>query len=366
MWKAGLANFDDIKNDHQQGNESARSTYSLSRSRRDKLTAVLDKQNSKPRIQTKRAKYRNPPLQEKFRGSRSNSRRSNNSRRSRYSGNNVNNNSNNSYSRNNKRNKGNNISNNGRSRLRQETHLPIPENKSIIDERNTNTGMQIIIPEPIFFNGLNSIERPQWSLTETEDKTTFGISFWIRPSPTLGAKMTNRAEKYTKRRMLGNNINMPSGSTSPFNEKGIDLSGSEWRVVCCRRGAREIDSILRMQQYGNYDEELRYGNNRKKIGVDPGELCTPMLQLSARTCQLQLYVWTNENPIKPAGRLMTNDKCPYGIWTHVTIALHKNVAKIYLNGRLDVEASFNDNVYLPEASLLLGRGTLEKKKQRSK
>ncbi len=91
MWKAGLANFDDIKNDHQQGNESARSTYSLSRSRRDKLTAVLEKQNSKPRIQTKRAKYRNPPLQEKFRGSRSNSRRSNNSRRSRYSGNNVNN-----------------------------------------------------------------------------------------------------------------------------------------------------------------------------------------------------------------------------------------------------------------------------------
>ena len=177
-----------------------------------------------------------------------------------------------------------NNSNNSRSRLRQETHLPIPENKSIIDERNTNTGMQIIIPEPIFFNGLNSIERPQWSLTETEDKTTFGISFWIRPSPTLGAKMTNRAEKYTKRRMLGNNINMPSGSTSPFNEKGIDLSGSEWRVVCCRRGAREIDSILRMQQYGNYDEELRYGNNRKKIGVDPGELCTPMLQLSARTC----------------------------------------------------------------------------------
>ena len=116
------------------------------------------------------------------------------------------------------------------SRLRKETSLPIPEDKPV-EERNANSGVQIIIPEPIFFNGLNSIERPQWSLVETEDKTTFGISFWIRPSPTLAAKMTNRAEKYTKRRMLGKNISMPSGSTSPFKEKGIDLSGSEWRCM---------------------------------------------------------------------------------------------------------------------------------------
>jgi hypothetical protein len=345
MWKAGLATFDNIKND---GSESARSTYSLSRSKREKLSAILEKQNTKPRVQTKMSRYRNPPLQENFRGSRSSSR-NNNSRRSRHNKN---------HSRNNNNKRG---SASRSSRLRQETNLTIPENKPIVEERNSRTGMQIIIPEPIFFNGLNSIERPQWSLTETEDKTTFGISFWIRPSPTLGAKTTNRAEKYSKRRMLGNNRGSSPGFSSPFNEKGIDLSGSEWRVVCCRRGAREIDSILRMQQYGDYGEELRHGNNRKKIGIDPGELCTPMLQLSAKTCQLQLYVWTTGSSMKPAGRLMTNNACPYGIWTHVTIALNKNIAKIYLNGRLDVEASFNDNIYLPEASLLLGRGNLEKK-----
>lgn len=355
MWKAGLANFDDIKRDHQVGSESARSTYSLSRSRREKLSAVLEKQNAKPRVKIKQSKYRSPPLQENFRGSRNNSRnynrRKNQYRQSQYRNNRKS--SNNNYVKNNR----------SRSHLRQETDLIIPENKPTVDERKINTGMQIIVPEPIFFNGFNSIERPQWSLLQSENNNTFGISFWIRPSPTLSTKMTNRAEKYTKRRMLGRKANMPPGATSPFNEKGIDLSGSEWRVVCCRRGAREIDSILRMQQYGEYDEELRYGNNRKKIGIDAGELCTPMLQLSAMTCQLQLHVWTNKSNAKPVGCLMTNGTCPYGVWTHVTISLHKNIAKIYLNGKLDVEASYDNDIYLPEASLLLGRGNFEKKKK---
>ncbi len=346
MWKAGLATFDDIKNDHQLGSESARSTYSLSRSKREKLTAVLERQNAKPRVRTKMNRYRNPSTQENLK----NRRRTRNGKLVRRRGRNSDFSENNNHG----------VGGGSISRLRKETSLPIPEDKPV-EERNANSGVQIIIPEPIFFNGLNSIERPQWSLVETEDKTTFGISFWIRPSPTLAAKMTNRAEKYTKRRMLGKNISMPSGSTSPFKEKGIDLSGSEWRVVCCRRGAREIDSILRMQQYGGYDEELRYGNKLKKVGIDAGELCTPMLQLSAKTCQLQLFVWTSERSMTPAGRLITKEACPYGIWTHVTVALHKNTARIYLNGKLDVEATLKDSIYLPEASLLLGRGVLEKK-----
>ena len=85
-----------------------------------------------------------------------------------------------------------------------------------------------------------------------------------------------------------------------------------------------------------------------------------MLQLSAKTCQLQLFVWTSERLTTPAGRLVTKEACPYGIWTRPTVALHKNTAG-YLNGKLDIEATLKDSIYLPEASLLLGRGVLEKK-----
>ena len=166
MWKAGLATFDDIKNDHQLGSESARSTYSLSRSKREKLTAVLEKQNAKPRVRTKMNRYRNSSSQEKLK----NRRRNRNGKLVRSRGGNS------DFSEN----KNHGVVGGGRSRLRKETSLPIPEDKPV-EERNANSGVQIIIPEPIFFNGLNSIERPQWSLVETEDKTTlvyrFGSTF---------------------------------------------------------------------------------------------------------------------------------------------------------------------------------------------
>ena len=112
---------------------------------------------------------------------------------------------------------------------------------------------------------------------------------------------------------------------------------------------------------GSYTAKSNATYKLKKVGIDAGELCTPMLQLSAKTCQLQLFVWTDQRLATPAGRLITKEACPYGIWTHVTVALYKNTARIYLNGKLDVEATLGDSIYLPEASLLLGRGVLEKK-----
>ena len=105
------------------------------------------------------------------------------------------------------------------------------------------------------------------------------------------------------------------GPREPVNRtKGVDMSGSEWRVICCRRGARAIDSILRMQQYG---EGPKYENSRSE--VEPGELCSPTVQLSAKTCQLQMFLWTEGSRSRPTGRLVTRGTCPYGIWTHVTI-----------------------------------------------
>ena len=150
---------------------------------------------------------------------------------------------------------------------------------------------------------------------------------------------------------------MSSPGTARSNEKGVDMSGAEWRVVCCRRGSRAIDSILRMQQYG---EGPKYENPR--LDVEPGELCTPTVQLSAKTCQLQMFVWTAASRSRPTGRLITNATCPYGIWTHVTIALSEHSAKIFLNGKLDVSGKFDERLLLPEASLLLGRGHMPRKK----
>ena len=91
----------------------------------------------------------------------------------------------------------------GRSRLRKETSLPIPEDKPV-EERNANSGVQIIIPEPIFFNA-NSIESHNVTV-ETEDKNNICI-VWIDFN--TAAKTINRQKVY-KRRMLGRNISMPS------------------------------------------------------------------------------------------------------------------------------------------------------------
>lgn len=241
----------------------------------------------------------------------------------------------------------------GDHRMRDIQLSKIAEHESI---ENGNPSLQIVVPEPIFFNGLNAIERPQWSLMENFKPSCFGISFWIRPSPTLATKETTRASKLKmQRHLIGSNDSQPK---KILVEKGIDMSSSEWRVVACRRGARSIDSIMRMQEYGDGANEA-YGNQSHEVA--PGELCTPMLQLSAKTCQLQLYAWTNLSSTKPAGRLVTKGICPYGQWTHVTLAMENKTAKIFLNGQLDAHASFEHNLFLPEASLLIGRGTCFKK-----
>ena len=121
MWKAGLATFDDIKNDHQLGSESARSTYSLSRSKREKLTAVLEKQNAKPRVRTKMNRYRNSSSQEKLK----NRRRNRNGKLVRSRGGNS------DFSEN----KNHGVVGGGMSRLRKETSLPIPEDKPVEERK---------------------------------------------------------------------------------------------------------------------------------------------------------------------------------------------------------------------------------------
>ena len=136
------------------------------------------------------------------------------------------------------------------------------------------------------------------------------------------------------------------------------MSGSEWRAVCCRR-AREIDSILRMHSMGAMMRS-RDMAMLKKVGIDARTLYTNVT--ADKTCQLQLSIVADNYTSRA---LITKEACPYGIWTHVTATLHKNTARIYLNGKLDVEVTLKDSIYLPEASLLLGRGVLEKNKNRN-
>ena len=92
----------------------------------------------------------------------------------------------------------------------------------------------MVLPEAIFFNGMNCIERPHWSVVEVgranngEDQT-LSLSMWLSPSSSLRLKKTDgeRARQaimksnLARQALNGNEeLNVPRSPTMEREEGG--------------------------------------------------------------------------------------------------------------------------------------------------
>ena len=77
-----------------------------------------------------------------------------------------------------------------------------------------------------------------------------------------------------------------------------------------------------------------------KKGGSPNEY-TPSLSVFSQDGTLEIVVSTTK---EPSTSMLSNGAIPVGRWTHVAISVALNIVKLYINGFLDIERTFDDKI----------------------
>jgi len=144
-------------------------------------------------------------------------------------------------------------------RYRGSSRAPSVVPSSIAEENDIDSnerGVTVVLPEAVFFNGMNCIERPHWSVVDNgraangEDQT-MSLSMWLSPSASLRLKKTD-GKRTNAARMKSNLATqalqgkeeltlMPGGGSN-------SSEGGDWYVVVNRQRTlnTQVDPIDRM------------------------------------------------------------------------------------------------------------------------
>jgi hypothetical protein len=293
-------------------------------------------------------------------------------------------------------------------RYRGSSRAPSVVPSSIAEENDIDSnerGVTVVLPEAVFFNGMNCIERPHWSVVDNgraangEDQT-MSLSMWLSPSASLRLKKTD-GKRTNAARMKSNLATqalqgkeeltlMPGGGSN-------SSEGGDWYVVVNRQRTlnTQVDPIDRMLGGGDNGggnggssssggggggSNEQFGNNNSPDLISPtldtlaqhqldaailgadfsvSGMSTPRLSLNGlngRLCVRAQYRPTDGGPVLEKS-LYSLGGCPFGKWTHVVVVIAGASVRLYLDGMLDSQIYLNGPVHMPkEATLYVGRG----------
>ena len=270
------------------------------------------------------------------------------------------------------------------------------ENDNDVDAAPNNAaksrGVTVVLPEAVFFNGMNCIERPHWSVVDVgraangEDQT-MSISMWLSPSASLRLKKTD-GQRANAARMKSNLAQQALQGKEELHVApgGGSMNGKntgDWYVVLNRQRSNnpQVDPIDRM--LGNEDQLQRQDQPNQHNHTAPPTLdtlaqhqldaailgadfsisgmSTPQISLNGADGRLSVraqYRSTASNSSVPIleKSLFSNGSCAFGKWTHVVVVISGASVRIYLDGELDSQMYLNGPIHMPqEASMYVGR-----------
>ena len=267
-------------------------------------------------------------------------------------------------------------------------------------------GVTVVLPEAVFFNGMNCIERPHWSVVDVgragngEDQT-MSLSMWLSPSSSLRLKKTDGQKAQAARMKSNLSKQAMRGSedltvqSSSGGVAGDDGGGrGDWYVVINRQKTMKVqdDPIDRMlgEWASQGDGGGTSGNGGGTNGGAPTNVSSDMVapvtldtlaqhqidaailgadfsinglstpQISINGANGTLCVRAQFKPTDGGSvmesTLLSNLSCPFGKWTHVVVVISGANVRLYLNGCLDSQIYLNGPVFMPqESTLYVGR-----------
>jgi hypothetical protein len=269
------------------------------------------------------------------------------------------------------------------------------ENSAAENPDTSRRGVTVVLPEAIFFNGMNCIERPHWSVVEVgranngEDQT-LSLSMWLSPSSSLRLKKTDgeRARQAIMKSNLSRQalngkeeLNVPRSPTMEQEEGGV--SGGDWYVVINRQKASPtaqadpIDRMLQEGQSGSNDGSTSGHNDGNEfnsptlgtlaqhqldaaiLGADfsVSGKSTPQILFDGSTGRLGVRAQYRAGEGLVSEKTLTSKgMCMFGKWTHVVVVISGANVRVYMDGALDSQMYLNGPVHMPnDSALYVGR-----------
>lgn len=278
-------------------------------------------------------------------------------------------------------------------------------------EEASRRGVTVVLPEPVFFNGMNCIERPHWSVADVgrasngEDQT-MSISMWLSPSNSLRLKRTDgqlakkaQMKSNLARQALNGNEELQIHGSSSGGSSNTDMYVILNRQKCNHAQSTPIDRMLSdgvggVDGIGEIRNDIRRGDrsgggsspdlvaptldtlaqhqlDAAILGVDfiSNGQSTPKISIDGSTGKICIQaqyrshhsdnISDNDNgasPMLSEKSLISNNTCSFGKWTHVVIVIAGPTIRLYLDGILDSSMYLNGPVYMPkECDLYIGR-----------
>jgi hypothetical protein len=266
------------------------------------------------------------------------------------------------------------------------------ENSAAENPDTSRRGVTVVLPEAIFFNGMNCIERPHWSVVEVgranngEDQT-LSLSMWLSPSSSLRLKKTDgeRARQAIMKSNLSRQalngkeeLNVPRSPTMEQEE-----GGGDWYVVINRQKASPtaqadpIDRMLQEGQSGSNDGSTSGHNDGNEfnsptlgtlaqhqldaaiLGADfsVSGKSTPQILFDGSTGRLGVRAQYRAGEGSVSEKTLTSKgMCMFGKWTHVVVVISGANVRVYMDGALDSQMYLNGPVHMPnDSALYVGR-----------
>ena len=272
---------------------------------------------------------------------------------------------------------------------------------------SSRRGATVVLPETVFFNGMNCVERPHWSVVECgmangEDQT-LSLSMWLSPSTSLRLKKSNLGRSDAARMKSSLSQQAAAGRRELSISSGgmtQNAATGDWYVVVNRRRPhgsnpavqainRMLNSDNQVQQTENshsHSGGVAFGSSPKAptvgslaqhqldaaiLGADfsVSGASTPQISIHGNTGALKVTAQYQRpadgveevNNVGHRSRLVERSltsmsKCPFGKWTHVVVVICGSVIRLYMDGNLDSQMFLPGPVHMPrDASLYIGR-----------